>query len=177
MKRTLLISTLLGAIIGVGVCFVLPPKSHPEVQSYSTYVLPPKTLCSNRIVASDVIALTNNERSKAGLAPLVENPLLNRAAQLKASDMTTVHYWTHVSPTGVQPWDWFKQVGYHYVHAGENLAKDFDTSAGVVQGWMNSPGHRANVLKPQFTEVGTAVICGNVVGVDTELVVSEYGSR
>jgi len=134
-------------------------------------------MCSHQIVANDVTTLTNIERTKAGLPALAKNPLLDQAAQLKAADMVAVHYWTHVSPTGIQPWDWFKQVGYQYRYAGENLAKDYYSSGGVVTGWMNSPGHRANILKPQYTEVGTAVICGNVTGEDTTLVVSEYGSR
>jgi hypothetical protein len=65
--------------------------------------------------------------------------------------------------------------GYPYKYAGENLAKDFDTSAGAVQGWMNSPGHRANILNANYTDVGFAVQNGTLVGGQTTLVVAHYG--
>jgi hypothetical protein len=90
--------------------------------------------------------------------------------------MFAENYWAHVSPSGLQPWHWFNQAGYPYTYAGENLAKDFDTSAGVMQGWMNSPGHKANVLNTNYTDVGFAVQNGTLVGGDTTLVVAHYGS-
>jgi hypothetical protein len=71
-------------------------------------------------------------------------------------------YWNHVSPSCLDPWHWFKQVGYPYTFAGENLAKDFDTSAGVNDGWMNSAGHKANILNTHYTDVGFAVVNGTL---------------
>lgn len=178
MKRTLLISTLLGAIIGVGICVRLQSLHvTPQVQAASTYKSPLTSGCNDQTKSADIITLTNTERVKAGLPPLTENRLLNQAAQVKAQDMVTVHYWSHDSPTGVEPWAWFRQVGYSYVYAGENLAKDYLDSNSVVRGWMNSPGHRANILKTQYTEIGTAVVCGVTTGPESTLVVSEYGSR
>jgi hypothetical protein len=101
---------------------------------------------------------------------------LNQSATLKAQNMFAENYWAHVSPSGIQPWYWFTQAGYSYSYAGENLAKDFDTTSGTIQGWMNSPGHRANILNPNYTDVGFAVENGTLVGGQTTLVVAHYGS-
>jgi hypothetical protein len=90
--------------------------------------------------------------------------------------MFSENYWAHVSPSGIQPWYWFAQANYPYTYAGENLAKDFDTSAGTVQGWMNSPGHKANILNVNYTQVGFAVQNGTLVGGQTTLVVAHYGA-
>jgi hypothetical protein len=120
--------------------------------------------------------LTNQERANAGLPPLRLDSRLNQSASLKAQNMFAENYWAHVSPSGIQPWHWFTQAGYNYQYAGENLAKDFDTSAGVMDGWMNSAGHRANVLNAHYTDVGFAVVNGTLVGGETTLVVAHYGS-
>lgn len=119
---------------------------------------------------------TNAQRSQAGLPPLRLDARLNNSAAAKATDMIRYNYWAHVSPTGVQPWYWFEQANYHYAYAGENLAMDFDTTAGVIQGWMNSPEHRANVLNPHYIDIGFAVLNGQLLGHPTTLVVAHYGA-
>lgn len=123
-----------------------------------------------------VVDLTNQERTKAGQAPLKESRLLDEAARLKAEDMFKNNYWNHVSPEGTQPWYFFDKAGYVYAYAGENLARNFDTSAGVIAGWMNSPGHKENLLNPNYTDVGIAVVDGILLGKKTTLVVAHYGS-
>jgi hypothetical protein len=129
------------------------------------------------ITPVDLLTQTNQQRTANGLPALKLDSRLNQSASLKAADMFAYNYWAHVNPTtGTQPWHWFTQAGYNYQYAGENLAKDFDTTAGTIQGWMNSPGHRANILSPNYTDVGFAVQNGTLVGGETTLVVAHYGS-
>jgi hypothetical protein len=118
--------------------------------------------------------LTNVERSSAHLAILTENPELDRVATLKAQDMAQKSYFSHTSPEGLTPWYWFDQVGYDYEYAGENLAIDFTDSHDVTNAWMNSPTHRANIIKAAYTEIGTGVASGTFEGVETVFVAQVY---
>lgn len=118
---------------------------------------------------------TNEYREANGDQPLVLNESLTKAAQLKVNDMFAKQYWAHVAPDGTQPWEWLDDVGYAYLEAGENLARDFTTDKAVVAAWMNSEAHRANVLKPSYTEVGFATKTGEIDGKKTQLVVALYG--
>ena len=131
---------------------------------------------ASNITPVDVFNQTNQERVANGLPALRLDARLNQSASLKAQNMFAEDYWAHVSPSGIQPWYWFQQAGYTYSYAGENLAKDFDTTSGVVQGWMNSPGHRANLLNTNYTDVGFAVQNGTLQGAQTTLVVAHYGA-
>lgn len=97
---------------------------------------------------------TNTQRSSNGLGGLALNGQLSSAAQAKANDMAARNYWSHTTPEGNQPWVFISNAGYSYKTAGENLAYGFDSSSSTVTGWMNSPGHRANILNTSFTEVG-----------------------
>lgn len=128
------------------------------------------------ISAYELLAATNRERRSQGEEPLKANIALSDAAALKADDMFKKQYWAHVSPEGTTPWQWFEQIGYSYSSAGENLAKGFHSSAGVVTAWMNSNEHRANVLSTSFSEVGFAVRSGILNGEETTVVVALYGS-
>lgn len=123
-----------------------------------------------------VVAITNQKRAERGLTPLKINSLLNEAAQRKAGDMFAFNYWAHSSPSGRSPWSFFKEVGYSYVYAGENLARDFMDSEGVVEAWMNSPTHRDNILNSHYQEIGVAVVNGTLNGVETTLVVQLFGT-
>lgn len=100
---------------------------------------------------------TNAARSAQGFGAFTLNTLLNSSAQAKAQDLVSKDYWAHVSPDGTQPWYFFSQAGYSYTRAGENLAYGFSTSQGTVDGWMNSPSHRANILG-DYTEVGFGIV-------------------
>lgn len=123
-----------------------------------------------------IISLTNQERVSRGIAPLRENSLLNQSASAKADHMFTYNYWAHFAPDGTSPWYFYSQVGYKYAWAGENLARDFSTSAGVVAGWMASTaGHRENMLNPNFDEIGIGVQNGTLEGEQTTLVVEHLG--
>lgn len=119
--------------------------------------------------------LTNEQRQKNNLPSLVLSSALSLAAQKKAENMFQENYWSHYSPDGKTPWDFILGAGYKYEYAGENLAKNFLFSNGVVDAWMNSETHRKNLLKKEYTEVGYAIVNGILNGEQTTLVVQEFG--
>lgn len=161
---------------------------HPSLSTYFVVLLTIQLLLNNfystnpsilgfatSIYQKEIIELTNKERIKNGLSALTENPTLDQAAFFKAQDMFNDNYWAHVAPDGTTPWVWFDKASYKFMMAGENLARDFNTSAGVVTGWMKSPTHKENVLNNKFTEIGIAVVNGNLLGEETTLVVQFFG--
>ncbi|MFU0823600.1 SafA/ExsA family spore coat assembly protein [Clostridium sp.] len=102
----------------------------------------------------EVIRLTNVQRSKYGLKPLSENWELSRVARFKSQDMIDKKYFDHTSPTYGSPFTMMKNFGIRYTAAGENIAYGQKTPQEVVNGWMNSSGHRANILNANFTQIG-----------------------
>lgn len=125
------------------------------------------------ITKVDLLNLLNENRQSLGLNALTESEKLNQAAMAKAEDMVKNDYFAHQSPQGVTPWFWFKQAGYTYKYAGENLAVGFADSKVVYDAWFNSPSHKANLLNKNYTEVGTAVLSG--FGGNSIVVVQEFG--
>lgn len=126
--------------------------------------------------ATGVIEKTNSERIAAGRKPLKENKMLDQTARQKLEDMAQKQYFEHISPTGVGPSDLAQDVGYGYIVIGENLALgDFKNNADLLRAWMNSSGHRENILLPRFTEIGVAVGKRNYEGHVTWLAVQEFG--
>lgn len=119
--------------------------------------------------------LTNEQRQNNSLPPLSLNSALSLAAQKKAENMFAENYWSHYSPDGKTPWDFILGAGYQYEYAGENLAKNFLFSNGVVDAWMDSTTHRENILKTEYTEVGYAIVNGILNGEQTTIVVQEFG--
>jgi hypothetical protein len=130
---------------------------------------------STDITAEKLLTLTNVERSKKGLPNLIYNDKLAQAAEKKARDMFSENYWAHYSPTGKTPWEFILSEGYKYEYAGENLAKDFMYSGDVVNAWMDSPSHRENLLKNEYSEVGFGVVNGTLEGEELTLVVQMFG--
>lgn len=126
------------------------------------------------VTVSGLLTQTNQARQTDNLTPLKLNTKLSQAAYAKAQDMIANNYWSHTSPTGVQPWKWFSDYGYSYDSAGENLAKNYPTSSDVVNAWLDSPTHRENVLNGKYSDVGFAVVDGQIDGKDTSLVVAMY---
>jgi len=106
--------------------------------------------------AQQVLTIVNQERSKAGLKPLTMNANLSKVAMAKAQDMYNNNYFDHQSPTYGSPFDMMRQFGITYNYAGENIAKGQRTPTEVMNQWMNSPGHRANILQANFTQIGVA---------------------
>lgn len=121
--------------------------------------------------------LTNAKRRENGLQPLLEEPALIKAAKAKAEHMFSQDYWAHNGPDGKTPWFFIVNEGYQYVHAGENLAKDFDSTEAVLEAWMASQGHRANILSPNYQDIGFAVVNGKLNGRETTLVVQLFGIK
>ena len=128
-------------------------------------------------VISAVLAnLTNEERQAQNLQTLTINPILNKAAEMKATDMATKGYFAHTSPEGKTPWFWLDQVGYKYQYAGENLAINFSDSKDVTNAWMASPTHKANIVKGNYSEIGTGIAVGMYEGRKTIFVAQVYAN-
>ena len=123
-----------------------------------------------------VLAWTNKNRETAGVADLVLNSTLSEMAETKLKDLFAKQYFEHESPTGVGPSDLAKQVGYDYIVIGENLALgNFDGDKALLDAWMASPGHRANVLNIRYKEIGIAVGQGAFDGKSEWIAVQEFG--
>lgn len=112
---------------------------------------------------SQVVDLVNQERSKAGLSGLTVDTLLTKVATEKARDMDVNNYFSHTSPTYGSPFDMMRQFGVTYSYAGENIASGQRTPQEVMNAWMNSPGHRANILNGSFKEIGVGYVNGEWV--------------
>lgn len=139
------------------------------------FVVFDKTKFLASVLPAVLTTLTNEERAQNDAPPLTESALLDQAAQLKANDMATLGYFAHTSPEGKTPWYWFDQVGYRYTLAGENLAVNFFESEDVADAWMNSPTHRANIVKKGYTEIGIGVASGVYQGRNTVFVAQLFG--
>lgn len=109
---------------------------------------------TNNNFVQSVIELTNAERQKEGLPALEGYADLSKVAQAKAQDMNQKGYFSHTSPTYGSPFDMMRDFGIEYQSAGENIAKGQPSPEEVVQAWMNSEGHRANILDNKFTHIG-----------------------
>jgi uncharacterized protein YkwD len=123
-----------------------------------------------------VLTWTNSHRADAGLGALKLDAQLNAAAKAKLDDMFVRQYFEHVSPSGAGPADVVTAAGYAYIAVGENLALgNYKDDRTLVQAWMDSPGHRANILGASYTEIGIAVGKGTYEGQTTWLAVQEFG--
>lgn len=128
-----------------------------------------------RLSVSGIYTGTNAERVKVGDKPLTLNSRLNTVAQKRMSDMFTRGYFEHVSPQGQSASSVAEEIDYEYATIGENIAMgNFATDAVLVQAWMDSPGHRENILRTQYTEIGIAVGKGNYNGRDTWIAVQIF---
>jgi hypothetical protein len=165
LLRPLGLALVVGVLLGANLAYNYSQSRSLQVLGYAT-----------SIDAGEIIGLSNQQRTSRGLASLGTNAKLNQAAQAKAQDMINRSYWSHYAPDGTSPWYFITSAGYSYNTAGENLAKDFNTSTGVVNAWMNSPAHRDNILNGGYTETGVAVLNGVLQGQETTLVVAMYAS-
>jgi len=118
---------------------------------------------SSTAFQTQVIDLVNQERAKAGLSALKTDALLTKVAVEKARDMDVNNYFSHNSPTYGSPFDMMRSFGVTYSYAGENIASGQRTPQEVMTAWMNSAGHRANILSPNFTKIGVGYVNGEWV--------------
>jgi uncharacterized protein YkwD len=144
--------------------FISDPLIHPDGETPAV------------LSAQEVIFLTNRERKQNGGTSLTYNSRLTAAAKAKLDDMFAGQYFEHISPEGHGPGYIIDKAGYKYIVVGENLALgNFKDNASLVKAWMDSPGHRANILNTRFTEIGVAVGEGMYNGKKTWLAVQEFG--
>ncbi len=127
------------------------------------------------IQSAFLVDLANKDRVEESVAVLTVNPLLVEAAQRKANDMVSNSYFAHVSPAGLTPWKWFRDVKYDYLYAGENLAVNFTESVDVHKAWIASPTHKKNIMDKRFTEIGIATADGFYKGRKATFVVQMFG--
>lgn len=144
------VSLMLGIILSLEIIFLV--LISPVFEAKNDYLA--------AVIPSTLITLTNETRIHYHLNTLEPDIRLWAAAQLKANDMASKGYFAHVAPDGKDPWYWLKKVGYGYTIAGENLAVHFLDSQDVHQAWMDSPGHRENILRSDFKEIGIATAQG-----------------
>lgn len=130
------------------------PQPKPEQPKPETDNQAPANNTGLSAFQNKVAQLVNQERAKEGLQPLVVKMDLTNVAQVKAEDMATNKYFSHTSPTHGSPFDMMKKFGINYSYAGENIAMGYTTPESVMEGWMNSPGHKKNILNPNFKEIG-----------------------
>lgn len=136
-----------------------PAAAQPQAQPAA-----PVNSAGQQAEASDVVKqvanLVNQERAKAGLKPVQLDASLSKMALDKARDMSNNHYFDHTSPTYGSPFDMMKQYGISFMTAGENIAMGQRTAEEVMTQWMNSEGHRQNIMNPAFTKIGVGYVNG-----------------
>lgn len=127
--------------------------------------------------SSSLLQCSNTTREANQRSDLKLNSDLTNAAESKANDMVKLNFWSHTSPSGQTPWSYITASGYSYQAAGENLAYGFSNACNVVSAWLNSPSHRANLLSPNYEDVGFGVSeSNNFLGQGPKvIVVAEYG--
>lgn len=144
--------------------------------SFGTSFFIHKTVLGANVASSVLVDLTNNSRVANNESPLLLNTKLQHAAFLKGQDMSNLGYFAHESPTGVTPWYWFKQAGYTFLYAGENLAINYTESSDVENAWMASPKHKENILNANFREIGIATVDGIYQNNSTTFIVQMFGT-
>lgn len=136
----------------------------------------PSGTTNTALSVSGVVAFTNSFRVANGVSSLAENTALHLAATMKLNDMFNNQYFDHVSPSGIAPSFWVEQSGYLYKATGENLALGFfSDDKDLVEAWMASPGHKANILNSTFEDIGVAVGKGMFDGTEQWLAVQVFG--
>jgi len=143
----------------------MPPPLRSDKESEKSY-----------LTKTGVIKWTNDQRAKYGLPALKENFTLDESAKNKVEEMFQNQYFAHESPNGVSVDDLAENAGYEFITIGENLALgNFEDDEALVQAWMDSPGHRENILNKSYQEIGVSVIEGNFEGKTTWLAVQHFG--
>lgn len=117
------------------------------------------------IFADRIFELTNAEREKAGAGPLIRNTKIESLAKNHCADMINRGFFNHENPDGDSPFDRFRKADITYRHAGENIAAGQKTPEQAMEEWLSSPGHKDNILNPDYTDIGISVMCGGKYGI------------
>jgi uncharacterized YkwD family protein/spore coat assembly protein SafA len=143
-------------------------NANPNVKNPSMIYPNQKLMIPNldnaKNVEEQVLHLVNEERKKINLKPLQMDWEVQRVARMKSQDMANKNYFSHTSPTYGSPFDMLKHFGISFRTAGENIASGQRTPQEVMESWMNSQGHRANILKPDYTHIGVGYYRGGSYG-------------
>jgi uncharacterized YkwD family protein/spore coat assembly protein SafA len=136
-------------------------NANPQIQN-SNLIYPGQKISVPNIqdikaIETEVVRLVNIQRSNAGLMTLTQNWQLSRVARYKSQDMIDKNYFSHQSPTYGSPFVMMESFGLHFSAAGENIAMGQTTAAAVMNGWMNSPGHKANILSGSYSQIGVGL--------------------
>lgn len=162
-RNTLVLGILLGFVIGVisyNRLFTHKPDLHAQEtasQSRSAGSQSQSATWQPTITEQGLLDGTNAVRITAGLPALTLNKQLTASATAKCKDMTLKDYWAHNDPQGREPWHFIDESGYIKQAAGENLAYGFSDNKGVIDGWMNSPAHKANLLDTRYQDIGFGI--------------------
>jgi uncharacterized YkwD family protein/spore coat assembly protein SafA len=140
--------------VGVSEIIAANPQITNPSMIYPGQQLTIPTMNDIKAIENKVVDLVNQVRVSSGLPPLVNDWQLARVARYKASDMMTQNYFSHTSPTYGSPFNMMETFGLKFSAAGENIAMGQKTPQEVMNAWMNSPGHRANILSRNYTHVG-----------------------
>lgn len=143
--------------VGVSEIIAQNPQLKNPTLIYPGQKLYIPTLGDVKALENKVIDLVNVERSKRGMQLLAQNWQLSRIARYKSQDMINKHYFSHISPTYGSPFNMMESFGIKFSAAGENIAMGQRTPQEVMNSWMNSPGHRANILSPTYTQIGVGL--------------------
>ena len=139
----------------------LPEIELPEIEIPETEVPDMDEAIPQNEIAREMLAQVNQQRRNAGLSELSLSQELTKVATVKAEDMRDQGYFSHTSPTYGSPFDMMKEFGINYRTAGENIAKGQKSVEAVMNGWMNSTGHRENILNSNFTKLGVGYCTDN----------------
>jgi uncharacterized protein YkwD len=151
-SSALLVVVILGVLTLPAVATAVEPASRPSA------------LGASDITAESILTAMNEYRAKYQLEPLRSELRLTSAAEDRMRDMEDLGYWAHESPDGRSPFFWVRYRAYRFSMVGENLARGYETATVLVESWMDSPGHRSNILGVQYRDVGIAVIDGATTG-------------
>lgn len=174
ISKKLIASTIvIGGLTVAYIAFRHSTVQPPQPTGISTgFVTAPDPSDINK---TELFNLTNREREAVGLKALVANSALAQAATDKCNDMVAKNYWAHNAPDGTEPWSFIKKYLSSYKMAGENLNEGSRSASDTVDHWMHSPDHKANILEPDYTDVGFGVCEGtNYIGEGDRLIVVQH---
>lgn len=154
---------------------ILIKNTSIEIGFIVLFFLLPFTALATPITKNLILDLTNNARMAENLNPLQNNERLSQAAENKAKDILEKQYFAHTNPNGKPFYEWIEDSGYNYLYAGENLAIDFQEAETIIEEWLKSPTHRANILNGNYSEIGIGVLEGTFENHPTTIVVQTFG--
>jgi uncharacterized YkwD family protein/spore coat assembly protein SafA len=146
--------------IGLSEIIAANPQFNNPAMIYPNDIVYIPNIDATKNIETQVLTLVNQERAKAGLKALTMNWELQRVARLKSQDMDAKGYFSHQSPTYGSPFDMIKRFGISYSSAGENIAAGQRSASEVMNAWMNSSGHRANIMNSSYTQLGVGYHLG-----------------